>query len=444
MKSTKKMILGSQSINSGSSAVAWTMKGANPSAYMDSEHFVNMAQWAEKGKFQFIFMADHPALRDDLTRTVPSVTIDPIVVASQIIRETERIGVVLTQSTTFNFPYNVARQLKALDVLSRGRIGWNAVTTNDPIIAANFGATIPERENRYERAHEFIQLVQALWGSWGESALKLDTTQGIFADTSQIRPINLQGNYVASRGPLPIPPSPQGQPVIFQAGGGREGLELAASYASGIYSIVDDLDSGHEHRKNLNETCKMVGRNPEEVNVFMGINVTIGQTYQEAYERQVENLNLHDENVLEQTLYHLSALVGVSIPSNLLHVPLSNELLSRLQPHPYHLHSKTAVERLLQGATPIEVIISGITDFHRSIVGTPEIIADELQELFEAGACDGFVILNDRTHDGLADFVEYVVPILQKRGFFHEDYEGKTLREHLGVPYQYGRKKLQE
>ncbi|MCG7384504.1 NtaA/DmoA family FMN-dependent monooxygenase [Paenibacillus sp. ACRRY] len=443
MASTKKMILGAQNVTYGSSKTAWKMKGANPSAYMDSDHFIHIAKWAEKGKFQFLFMADHPSLRDDLTSNVPSTTIDPIVVTSQIIRETKRIGVVLTQSTTFNLPYNVARQLKALDVLSGGRIGWNAVTTSDPMIAANYGSNVADRKSRYERAHEFIQIVQALWGSWGESALKLDVSNGIFADTSQIQPINLQGQHVASRGPLPIPPSPQGQPVIFQAGGGREGLELAASYSSGIYSIVDDVESGREHRQNLNDVCSVIGRDPDEVKIFMGINVTLGQTNQEALDRQMDNLNLHNEYVLEEKLNHLSTLVSVSIPYSQLQLPLSEELRAKLYPHPYQLHSKTAVERLLKGETPFEVIAGGITDFHRSVVGTPEQVADQLQELFEAGACDGFVIINDRSHDGLPTFVENVIPILQQRQLFHDDYEGETLREHLGVPYQYGRKTTQ-
>ena len=439
MKSSKKMILASQNMNYGASRGAWRTKGANPAAFVDPDHFVKMAKWSEKGKFQFIFIADHPAVREDLNNYTPSATIDPIVVASQLVRETQKIGIVLTQSTTFNFPYTVARQLKALDVFSKGRIGWNAVTTNDPSIAANYGEAIADRKTRYERAHEFIQTVQALWGSWGESALKLDTDKGIFADTSHIQPIQLQGKYVESRGPLPIPPSPQGQPVIFQAGGGQDGANLAGMYASGVYSIVTDIETSRKHRHVLNQTTEAVGRKPDEVKLFMGINVTIGDSYEEALKRRKEMISLMTDELPAQ-VNHLSALVGVSIPFPHIHQSLPMELRKRLKPNPFQLHSQKAVDLLEKEFTIFDVLAHGVTDFHHTIIGSPEQIADEMQELFEAGACDGFVIIADRAHDGLPAFVEKVIPILQKRGLFHEDYEGTTLRQHLGVPFQYGRR----
>lgn len=433
------MLLASQNMNYGASSGAWRSKGANPAHYIDTGSLVESAKWSERGKFQFIFIADHPAVREDLTYHAPSATIDPIVIASQIIQETEKIGIVLTQSTTFNYPYTVARQLKALDVLSKGRIGWNAVTTNDPRIAANYGEEIADRKTRYKRAHEFIQIVQALWGSWGESALKLDMEKGIFADGSQIQHIHLQGEYVSSRGPLPIPPSPQGQPIIFQAGGGQEGLELAGMYASGVYSVASDIETGSEHRAALNQITQAVGRNHHEVKLFMGLFVIIGDTYKEALNRQKEMLSLM-ANELSTKVHHLSSLVGVSIPYSNLHQPLPEEIQNRLVPNPYQLHSKRAVELFKKGLTVYDVLAHGVTDFHRTVLGTPEQIADEMQAIFEAGACDGFAIVVDRTHDGLPEFVEKVIPILQKRGLFHKDYEGTTLREHLGVPYQYGRR----
>lgn len=429
------MLLASQNMNYGSFSGAWR---SNPHHYMDSDSLINAAKWSEKGKFQFIFIADHPAVREDLTFHSPSATIDPIVLTSQIIRETEKIGVVLTQSTSFNHPYTVARQLKALDVLSKGRIGWNAVTTNDPLIAANYGERIADRTTRYERAHEFIQTVQNLWGSWGETALKLDTKNGVFADGSQINPINQQGKYVSSRGPLPIPPSPQGQPVIFQAGGGQEGLELAGMYASGVYSVASDIGTGRRHRKNLDIMTQAVERNANEVKMFMGLSVTVGNSYEAALSRRKEMLSLMADE-LPAKLQHLSALVGISIPESNLHQPLPKEVQSHLVPNPYQLHSQRAVDLLQKGLPVYDVLAHGVTEFHLTVLGTPEQIADEMQELFEAGACDGFMIVVDQTHDGLPAFVETVIPILQKRGLFHEDYEGETLRDHLGVPYQYGR-----
>ena len=206
---------------------AWRMPNADRAAYTNMDLYVKLTKIAERGKIQMVFIADTPALTANISEQPPQSTMDPIIALTALARETERIGLVATVSTTYNYPYNVARQLKTLDVISQGRIGVNMVTTSNPAAALNFRNQIPSRKERYQQAHEFIQIVQALWGSWEEAALKLDVINGIFADQDKIQPINLGGEYVASRGPLPIPPSEQGQPVIFTAGGGNEGLEIA-------------------------------------------------------------------------------------------------------------------------------------------------------------------------------------------------------------------------
>ncbi|CAM3109392.1 NtaA/DmoA family FMN-dependent monooxygenase [Staphylococcus argensis] len=437
MSSSKQMILGAQCTSYGASSSAWRNEAAAPDRLTNSDSIIESVKKAEEGKFHFIFMADHPALRDDISTSSPSSTIDPIVIASQLVHETNHIGIVLTQSTTFNYPYTVARQLKALDVLSNGRMGWNAVTTNDPRIGANYGETIAPRQERYARAHEFIQTVQALWGSFGQNAMKMDKERGIFADTSEIEPIFAQGQYVSSRGPLPIPASPQGQPVIFQAGGGAEGLELAVNYASGIYSIASDIESSRMHQAELKLMGERLGKNTEHINIFMGLIVTVGDTFEDALNKRRTMLN---ETVggLEDKVMHLSQLVGLNIPYSMLHESLPEEWLAMLEAHPYQLHSQRAVNLFKQGYTVFDVLAHGVTDFHRTIIGSPIDIADEMQELFEDGGCDGFTISPDRYFDGLPDFVDKVIPELQKRGLYHTEYEGHTLRDHLNVPYQYG------
>lgn len=434
----RPMLLGAQVMNYGSAEAAWRWPGTDPRTYVDPDAWAEIAAEAERGKFHFLFIADHPAVREDLTHHKPSATIDPIVVVSHVIGHTHRIGLVLTQSTTFNFPYTVARQLKALDLLSNGRIGWNAVTTNDPAIAANFGSPIADRTTRYARAHEFVQLVQALWGSWGSDALELDTDAGVFADATQIRPIDLAGRHVASRGPLPIPPSPQGQPILFQAGGGGEALTIAGSYASGVYSMATDIATGREHRLALDEAATRAGRAPGDVKLFMGAFTTVADSTQDALTRREELLRL-SPTPLSAKLRHLSALVGFDIPPSRLHEPLLAPERAALRPAPYQLHVEKAARLLTEGRTPYEVILRGVTDFHTTFIGSPEEIADEMQELFEAGACDGFVITPDVVSDGLPAFTEQVIPILQRRGLFHDDYESATLRGHFGAPYQYGR-----
>ena len=437
MASSKQMILGAQCTSYGASSSAWRHESAATDRLTNSDSIIESVKKAEEGKFHFVFMADHPALRDDIATASPSSTIDPIVIASQLVRETEKIGIVLTQSTTFNYPYTVARQLKALDVLSNGRIGWNAVTTNDPRIAANYGENVAPRHMRYARAHEFIQTVQALWGSFGQDAMKMDKEAGVFADTSEIEPVFAHGEYVSSRGPLPTPASPQGQPVIFQAGGGEEGLELAARYASGVYSIASDIESGKMHRAQLNLMAERLGKSAEHTHIFMGLLVTVGDTFEDALNKRRQMLN-DIVGGLEDKVMHLSQLVGINLPYSMLHEPLPEEYLYMLEPHPYQLHSERAVELFKQGYTVFDVLAHGVTDFHRTIIGSPTEIADEMQTLFEAGACDGFTISPDRYFDGLPDFVEKVIPELQRRGLFHTEYEGQTLREYLDVPYQYG------
>ncbi|MFF5365170.1 NtaA/DmoA family FMN-dependent monooxygenase [Streptomyces scabiei] len=434
----RTMMLGAQVMNYGTAEAAWRWPGSDPRTYFAPETWVRTAVEAERGKFHFLFIADHPAVREDLTHHKPSATIDPIVVVSHVIGHTRRIGIVLTQSTTFNFPYTVARQLKALDLLSGGRIGWNAVTTNDPTIAANFGSPIADRITRYERAHEFVQLVQALWGSWGSDALKLDTDTGVFADATEIRPIELAGRHVASRGPLPIPPSPQGQPILFQAGGGAEALTLAGNYASGVYSMATDIETGREHRLALDEAARQAGRAPGDVRLFMGAFTTVADSTEEALARREALLRLSPTPVSAK-LRHLSTLVGLDIPASGLRAPLPARDRAALRPAPHQLHSEKAVRLLAQGRSPYEVILRGVTDFHTTFLGSPEEIADEMQELFEAGACDGFVIAPDVVSDGLPAFTEKVLPVLQRRGLFHTDYESATLREHFGAPHQYGR-----
>ncbi|MFF7979680.1 LLM class flavin-dependent oxidoreductase [Streptomyces sp. NPDC007901] len=228
----------------GAEPGAWRLPGVNLSSYTDMDQFVRYAQAAERGKIQLLFFADTPVLDVDLEDHAPHHPIDPLLVMTAIARETGRIGLVATASTTFNEPYTLARQFKALDVISRGRAGWNAVTTSDPAAAANFGRPIPPRAQKYERAHEVVQIVQALWGSWEKDAWVGDVPGKRFADMDKIQPVNLQGRHVASRGPLPIPPSEQGRPVIFQAGGGSYGLELAGRYADGMYANPHTIEDG--------------------------------------------------------------------------------------------------------------------------------------------------------------------------------------------------------
>lgn len=440
MTKHKEMQLALQMVSGyGAEFSAWRTPGTDPAAYTNLDNYVERAKIAEKGKFQMIFIADTPALTVDLGPQTPSFPMDPMLALMAVARETTHIGLVATYSTTFNYPYNIARQFKALDVISHGRVGWNAVTSSTPAAAANFGMQVANRKERYDKAHESIQIVQALWGSWQPDAWTLDPKGGEFANMDKIQPINLKGKYYASRGPLPIPPSEQGQPVIFQAGGGTEGLELAGKYASGVYANPYDIESARQHRQALRQSAVRFGRNPDDVKMYTGFMFSLGATEEEGLERRRQLMSFNPEEIPSRVSY-LGSMVGLRLSVDTIDIdqPLPIDLLHRAYANPQDPRSPRAVQLLKQGLSIRDVLAHGVINYHPVVAGTALQVADFLEEWFLAGACDGFSVVPDIAHDGVADFVEQVVPILQERGLFHKDYEGNTLRENMGVPYQYG------
>ncbi|MEV0544494.1 NtaA/DmoA family FMN-dependent monooxygenase [Nocardia salmonicida] len=437
MTTGKQMILGMHLGNGyGSQSSAWRAPGVDPANYTSFDAQVRYAQAAERGKFAFLFLPDFLGEQADLTRESLMITLEPMMTLAAIARETKRIGLVATGSTTFNEPFNIARQFKALDVMSHGRAGWNAVTTSDPVAAANYGQAIAPRPERYRRAHETIQIAQALWGSWGRDAWVKDTQTGYFADPAKIQPVNLRGEYVASRGPLSIPPSEQGQPVIFSAGGGGNGTELAGRYASGVIGAVFTIEGARNQREALREAARRAGRDPDEVKFFAGVMPAIGATKREALDRRVAL----GELTAPARVPYLGAMLNLSATLNVsqLDEPLTPAQLAAASPSPFDPRSVRALEIAREGWTIRDILAHGVIDYHPTPVGTASVTADHMQEWFEAGACDGFWVSIDINEDGIDTFVDEVVPLLQERGLYHEDYEGTTLRDHLGAPAQYG------
>lgn len=432
---TRQMMIGMHFGNGyGSQPGAWRMPGVQPTAYTSVDEMVRHAQAAERGKFQFLFVPDFPALMGDVETEAPMITIDPMMVLAAVARETKRIGMVATGSTTFNEPYNLARQFKALDIMSHGRAGWNAVPTSDPVAAANYGREVPPRAERYERLHESIQIVQALWGSWEQGAWIHDQASGRFADSARIRPINLRGRHVGSSGPLPLPPSEQGQPVIFQAGGGGQGLEVAARYASGVIGATYTIDDARAHRRALRDAALRVGRDPDEVKFFPGLITTIATDRRAGLDRRIALSG----RTYPQRVAYLGQMLGLRLDPAQLDKPLSPEQLALARPSPGDPRSPHALTVARQGWTLRDVLAHGVIDYHPVIAGPAVEAADHMQEWFEADAADGFWISPDVYDDGIDAFVDGVVPILQNRGLFHREYEGATLRDHLGAPAQYG------
>ncbi|MCK9904934.1 LLM class flavin-dependent oxidoreductase [Frankia sp. Cpl3] len=282
----KQMILGMQLGNGyGTQPGAWRAPGVGPSDYTSFDRLVGYAQAAERGKLHFLFLPDFQHLNVDVEREPPNGTLGPMLTLAAVARGTERIGLVATGSTTFTEPYNLARQFKALDVMSYGRAGWNAVTTSNPGTAANYGAQIAPQDERYERPRSDPGRPGSL-GQLGAGRLVRDVGAGRFADASKIQPVDFQGRYVASLGPLPIPPSEQGQPVIFQAGGSPHGLVLAGRYASGVIGATYTIKGATAQRAAIREAAERSGRNPDEVKFFAGVLPATAPTKREALDKR--------------------------------------------------------------------------------------------------------------------------------------------------------------
>ncbi|MEC3909557.1 NtaA/DmoA family FMN-dependent monooxygenase [Sphingobium sp. CR2-8] len=420
----------------GSLPGSWRMAGVDPLSYISFDAKVRQAQAAERGKLHFLFLPDGPsAVAADIEHELPGFNLDVMMTLAAVARGTERIGLVATGSTTFNEPYNLARQFKALDIMSHGRAGWNAVTSAGEDVAANYGLKIPSSGDRYSRAHEMVQLVQALWGSWGKDAWVHDQTSGQFARTSEVAPINLGGRFVASRGPLYIPPSEQGQPVVFHAGGSSSNaLNLAGRFASAVIGAAFTIEEGRAHRSAFRDAAKRAGRNPDEIKFIAGLMTTIADDKRTALDRRITLT----ERAFPQRASYLQQMLGVRIDLVRLDEPLSPQQLAVARPSPGDPRSLRALAVAREGWSVRDILAHGVIDYQPVVAGPPTEVADHMQEWFEAEAADGFWVSPDVYADGLDPFIDYVLPILQDRGLFHRDYEGSTLRDHLGVPGQYG------
>jgi len=403
-------------------------------AYASFDVKVRQAQAAERGKLQFLFLPDFPGQARDLKNEAPDLNLDAMMTLAAIARGTERIGLVATGSTTFNEPYNIARQFKALDIMSHGRAGWNAITSSSQDVAAVYGKPLPSSSDRYARAHETIQLVQALWGSWGADAWVHDQASGHFAKNDEIAQVDFRGKFVASRAHLHIPPSEQGQPVIFHAGGSLNAHELAGRFSNVVIGASHTIEDARAQRDAFRQAAERAGRNPDHIKYIAGLMTTIAYDRRAALDRRIALT----ERTFPERIAYLQYMIGVRLDSARLDQPLSQELLALARPSPRDPRSGHALEIARQGWSLRDVLAHGVIDYHPAIVGPGVEAADHMQEWFEAGAADGFWVCPDVYEDGVDAFVNEVVPILQERGLFHREYEGATLREHVGAPTQYG------
>jgi FMN-dependent oxidoreductase (nitrilotriacetate monooxygenase family) len=429
MTTKRQLHLGVNMYNAGIHAAAWRVQD-DPFAYLDIDYYRDIARIAERGTLDAVFLADIPGLREN-PRVRPTLGIEPTVLLAGIASATERIGLAATASTTFNDPYNLARRFSSLDHISRGRAAWNAVTTYDPVVAPNFSLPeLPGHNDRYGRAEEFVTVVRKLWDAWEDGALIGDQA-GDLADSDRIHTIDHSGEHFSVRGPLPLPRSPQGQPVVVQAGGSEPGKRLAARTADAVFAAQTTFEEGKQFYAEMKRRAREFGRDPDGLKILPGLCTVIASTEAEARARKAD---LDERGGQEWAIARLAANLGVDVSELDVDAPVPEHLLRNLDEKRGSRGFAAAVANYARrdGLTVRELALLG-GGGHRYAIGTPEQIADTIEHWFREEAADGFNLMPDVLPSGLETFVDHVVPELRRRGVFRSEYTGTTLRDHLGL-----------
>ncbi|MFF2345639.1 LLM class flavin-dependent oxidoreductase [Pseudarthrobacter sp. NPDC058119] len=430
--SQRQLHLNAFLMSTGHHEASWRLPESDPHASTNVEHYRQLARTAERGKLDSIFFADSPVLFGEVGRR-PAGKLEPTVLLTAIAGATERIGLIATASTTYNEPFNLARRFASVDWASAGRAGWNVVTTAGPDAARNFGVDDqPAHAVRYERAAEFIEVAQKLWDSWQDDAVPADKAGGVWGDADKIQTIDHDGKHFKVRGPLNVPRSPQGHPLIVQAGSSEDGKGLAAKYADAVFTAHQTLADAQEFYRDLKARTAAAGRDPESIKILPGIVPVIGATGKEALELERELDRLIKP---EYARIQLAKTLRVD-PGDL---PLDRQLPDNLPSEDEIEGAKSRYTLIVQLARRERLTVRQLIGRlgggrgHRTFTGTPVQVADAIQEWFDGGAADGFNIMPPVLPSGLEAFVDQVVPILQERGLFRTEYAGKTLREHYGL-----------
>ncbi|GAA4587719.1 FMN-dependent oxidoreductase (nitrilotriacetate monooxygenase family) [Actinoplanes octamycinicus] len=417
----------------GHHEAAWRLPESDPFAHLSIKHYIRLAQIAERGRLDSLFLADSPVLWSNIGRR-PSGGLEPTVLLTALATATEHIGLIATASTSYNEPYNLARRFASLDHVSEGRAGWNVVTTAGPDAARNFNLDDqPAHADRYRRAAEFIEVSRKLWDSWEDDAALGDKATGVWGDDAKIHPAGHAGEFFQVAGALNVPRPPQGHPLLVQAGSSEDGKELAAKYADAVFTAQQTLEDAQAFYGDLKRRTLAEGRDPDTIKILPGIVPAIGSTEAEALalEEELDRL-IKPEYALKQlaTTLHLD-------PSDLhLDRQLPDDLPDEDQIEAAKSRYTLIVELARREKLTVRQLIGrlGGGRGHRTFAGTPEQVADAIQHWFDNGAADGFNIMAPVLPSGLELFVEHVVPILQRRGLFRTEYTTRTLREHYGLP----------
>jgi FMN-dependent oxidoreductase (nitrilotriacetate monooxygenase family) len=424
----REMHFGVFVLGTGNHSAGWRYDGAATSNNQ-LPVIQEIAFHAERGKFDVLFVSDGLAM-DPGDHPSFACRFEPTTLISVLSQHTERLGLGATVSTTFGQPYHVARTFSSIDHLSRGRAAWNVVTSSAPKAALNFSREAHmEHDLRYQLAEEFVDVVKGLWDCWDDDAVVADKATGTFLDASKIHTLDHRGRFFQVKGPLSMARSPQGHPVIIQAGGSESGLELAARTADVVFSVVQELSSAKVAYRDLKARVAKHGRAPESVTILPGVMPIIGATDSEARDK------------LSRLQSWLTPTNALTLVTSRLGYDVSGYPLDGPVPAPPPGEGSVAFARVLYEAAQREHMtlrdlynLTAAARGHWVLCGTPKRIADTLEEWFVEGAADGFNVLPPYFPGALVDFVDQVVPELQARGLFRRDYTGTTLRDHLGLP----------
>jgi FMN-dependent oxidoreductase (nitrilotriacetate monooxygenase family) len=416
-------------MSTGHHEASWRLPESDPYASTDIEHYKNLARIAERGKLDSVFLADSPVLMGDPGRR-PSGKLEPTVLLTALAGATSRIGLIATASSSYNEPYNLARRFASLDHVSGGRAGWNIVTTAGGDAARNFGLddTPPHRE-RYERAADFVDVSTKLWDSWADDAVVADKERGLHADPERVRRIDHTGPYFRVEGALNVPRSPQGHPLLVQAGSSEDGKDFAARYAEAVFTAQQTLQEAVAFYQDVKRRALALGRDPDTIKILPGIVPVIGDTEAEALALDAELDRLIVPEYAKRQLARTLRLDPAALD---LDAELPGDLPTEDEIEGAKSRYTLVVELARRERLTVRRLIGrlGGGRGHRTFAGTPVQIADTIEDWYGRGAADGFNVMPAVLPSGLAAFVDRVVPILQERGLFRTEYEGTTLREH--------------
>ncbi|GCL72870.1 FMN-dependent monooxygenase [Paenibacillus naphthalenovorans] len=423
----RKLHLNAFITGTGHHEAAWRYPASTPELGLDIRHYQKIAQIAERGLLDSLFVADGYSGRS-------SGKLEPFTQLAALAAVTEHIGLIATVGTTYYEPFHVARKFASLDHISNGRAGWNIVTTGTESTAYNFGLDAhPEHSLRYDYAEEFVELTKQLWDSWEDDAVKYDKAGGVQVDDSKVHEINFKGKYYSVKGPLNIPRPPQGYPVLVQAGSSEKGKELAARTAEVVFTAQQTLEEAQAFYSDVKSRLAKYGRTPDQLHILPGLSPIIADTEAEAREIEEE---LNGFINLDSAVKRLSERVGIDLSSYPLDGPLPIDELPGVdaingRKGRYQLVVDLAVRENL---TILELThrLAGARG-HITFTGTPIQLADLIERWFKNEGADGFNIMPQLYPSGLEAFVDKVVPELQNRGLFRTAYEGKTLRDHYGL-----------